>query len=103
MKILLAVGVMLAVLQAPVIETSANPVRGSTVTFHWPAGSGSAIVDVFSVTGTRVTTTTLAPDPGRWQWDLTTLPGQPVANGGYYVVVTRSDGVRMRRRQLVAR
>ena len=103
MKTVLLVAALLAALQAPAIETSANPVRGTSVTFHWPAGSGNAMVEIFSVTGTRVTTVTLSPDPGRWVWDLTTENGQAVANGGYYVVVTRSDGTRMRRRQLVAR
>jgi len=89
--------------QAPAIDVSANPVRGSSVTLHWPAGTGNAVVEVFSVMGTRVTTATLAPDPGRWVWDLTTEQGRPAANGGYYLVVTLGDGTRLRRRLLVAR
>jgi hypothetical protein len=89
--------------QAPGIETSANPVRGTSVTLRWAAGTGNSRVEIFSVMGTRVNAAILSPDPGRWVWDLTTERGQAAANGGYYIVVTLGDGTRLRRRLLVAR
>ena len=87
----------------PQMSVSANPVRQAPVVFLWTATSGSAAAPVFSVTGTRVATASLGADPGRWSWDLTNESSQPVVNGAYFVVVTRGDGVRMRRRVLVAR
>jgi hypothetical protein len=85
------------------IAVSANPVRGDQVTLHWPAGTGVARVEIFSLTGTRVAEASFASDPGRWVWDLTVGAGQRAANGAYAVVVTREDGTRLRRRLLVAR
>jgi len=90
-------------LPPPQVEVSANPVRTAPVTLRWLPGTGSARVTVFSVTGTRIAGTSLTTDPGRWQWDLTTDEGRPVANGAYFVVVTLDNGTVMRRRLLVAR
>jgi len=89
--------------RAATLDVSENPVRSGSVTLRWPPGTGTAHVDVFSLTGTRVTSATLGIDPGRWVWDLTTLAGRPVANGAYFVVVTQADGTRLRRRLLVGR
>jgi hypothetical protein len=85
------------------VEVSANPVRAAPVTVRWPAGSGGARVELFSLTGARVAGENLGSDPGRWVWNLETSAGRPVANGVYLVVVTRSDGTRLRRRLFVAR
>jgi hypothetical protein len=91
--------------QAPVsvVAFSANPVRNGPVTIRWPAGQGTARVEVFTPLGARVAGATLSSDPGRWQWDLTSSSGGLVTNGVYLVVVTRADGTRLRRRLFVAR
>jgi len=89
--------------RALVVEVSANPVTTAPVTLRWPSGTGSARVEIYSLTGTRITGVNLAPDPGRWVWDLTTEAGREVANGPYGIVISRSDGTRLRRRLLVAR
>lgn len=89
--------------QAGSITVSANPVRSNSVTLHWPAGAGTVSIEVFSQTGTLVAREQLASDPGRWVWNLQTSAGEDVANGPYYIVVSRTDGTRLRRRLLVAR
>jgi hypothetical protein len=89
--------------RALVVEISANPVTVAPVTLRWPLGSGAARVDIYSLSGTRIAGATLAPDPGRWVWDLTTDAGRDVANGAYGIVITLGDGTRIRRRLLVAR
>lgn len=89
--------------QAGVVEVSANPVHGPPVTLRWPAGTGAARVQLFTLLGTPVRDERLSPDPGRWVWDLATTSGAAVMNGLYYVVVTRDDGTRYRRRLFVAR
>jgi hypothetical protein len=89
--------------QAPTITVSANPVRTSSVTLHWPASGGTAEVRVFSQTGALVAREVLASDPGRWVWNLQTSAGESVANGPYYIVVSLSDGTRLSRRLLLAR
>ena len=93
----------LSQLPAPAIEVSANPVRAAPLTLRWLPATGTARVDVFSITGSRVNSVSLAPDPGRWVWDLTSADGRPVANGAYYLLLTLSDGSVARRRLLVAR
>jgi len=92
-----------SVTRAPSVEVSANPVKTAPVTLRWPAGGGSAQIDIFSLTGTRIAGASLPVDPGRWVWDLTTVTGGEVANGAYGVVITLGDGTRLRRRLLVAR
>ncbi len=89
--------------RAVTIEISANPVRAAPLVLRWPAATGSARADVFSLTGTRVMTASLGSDPGRWSWDLTNESGQGITNGAYFIVVTRGDGSQLRRRVLVAR
>jgi hypothetical protein len=85
------------------LEVSANPVRSAPVVMRWPPGSGSARVELYAMTGSLITSETIGPDVGRWAWPLTTRSGEPVVNGVYVVVVTRSDGTRLRRRLFVAR
>lgn len=86
----------------PTIAVSQNPVRSGSVTLTWtPAGSGPEQVFVYSLLGTPVAGATLPRDTGRWTWDARTH-GLDVANGPYFVVVTRGDGRRMRRRIIVA-
>jgi hypothetical protein len=93
----------LAAQAPPSIAVSANPVRAQPVTLHWPSVGGVARVEIFTLTGAPVTSTTLTPDPGAWTWDLTTADGRPVTNGGYFIVVTLGDNTRLGRRLLVAR
>ncbi|HWO88753.1 MAG TPA: M14 family metallopeptidase [Gemmatimonadales bacterium] len=87
------------------LEINANPVRAAPLVVMWePAPSlGTARVEVHSMLGTRVRRAEIPADPGRWDWDLLTDSGSPVANGAYFVVVSRGDGRRMRRRVFVAR
>lgn len=89
--------------RADAVETSANPVRSAPVVLRWPAMAGLARVDVFSLTGTRILSTSLGADVGRWSWDLVGDSGQGVANGAYFIVITRGDGSVLRRRLIVAR
>lgn len=88
---------------APAIEVSANPVRTPPVAIRWPAGTGVARVDVFTILGTRVATESFASDPGLWRWNVETTAGAPLANGVYLIVVSRSDGTRLRRRIFIAK
>jgi hypothetical protein len=89
--------------RAAAIDVSANPVRAAPVVLRWPVTSGSARAEVFSFTGARVVAVSLGADPGRWSWDLTNAAGQRIANGAYFLVVTRGDGTQLRRRILIAR
>jgi hypothetical protein len=90
-------------LPAQSISVNQNPVVAAPVVLHWPTPGGVARVEVFTITGLPVASANFASDVGRWQWDLTSQTGAPVANGGYYIVVTLSDNSRLRRRLLIAR
>ena len=92
-----------AQLPPPAIEVSANPVRAAPLTLRWLPGTGTARLEMFSLTGSRVNSVNLSPDPGRFVWDLTTGEGRQVANGAYFIVLTLSDGTVARRRLVVAR
>ena len=81
------------------INVSENPVRGSTVVFHYP---GAAVrVAIYTFTGALVRQFA-APPAGRLQWDLTDGDGRPVVNGVYIVVVDQGGSL-LRRRLYVAR
>jgi hypothetical protein len=92
-----------AAAQGNPLGISANPVRVAPQVLRWPAGEGTARVQVFSFYGTLVADETLPADPGLYRWDLTTLRGELVANGAYVAVVTLGDGTRYRRRFFVLR
>jgi len=85
------------------LELSANPVREPPLVLRWPASTGSARVQVFSLYGTLLVEETLVGDPGLWRWNLEIAPGRPVASGAYIAVLTRGDGMRLRRRFFVLR
>jgi len=81
------------------INISENPVRGSSVVFHYP---GPAVrVAIYTFTGAVVRAFT-APPAGRLQWDLTAADGRPVVDGVYVVVVDQGGSI-LRRRLFVAR
>ena len=81
------------------INISENPVRGSSVVFHYP---GPAVrVAIYTFTGALVRAFT-APPAGRLQWDLTAADGRPVVDGVYVVVVDQGGSI-LRRRLFVAR
>jgi hypothetical protein len=88
---------------APSLAVNANPVRGSSVVLTWPAGTARATLHIYSQLGTVLLAQALDPDPGRFEWDLRVAAGGDVANGAYLLVVTRADGLRLRRRLVVAR
>jgi len=92
-----------AAAQGNPLGVSANPVRVAPLVLRWPAGQGTARVQVFSFYGTLVADETLPADPGLYRWDLTTRTGELVANGAYVAVVTLGDGTRYRRRVFVLR
>ncbi len=84
--------------QPPVarLEVSENPVRGAQVVFSWPVGNGSPRVGVYSFTGERLLSTTLAPGSTEYAWDLT-AGSRRVSNGAYLVVLELDGGVSRRR------
>ena len=85
--------------QGGTINLSENPVRGSSVVFHW-AGAARR-VGIYTFGGVLVRDFP-APPPGRLQWDLTGADGRKVVNGAYLVVVDLGGAV-LRRRLYVAR
>ena len=89
--------------QPPVasLELSENPVRGPQVVFSWPAGSGAPRVGVYSFTGERLLSATLAPGSTEYVWDL--LAGSRRVANGAYLVVLELDGQLSRRRLFVTR
>jgi hypothetical protein len=92
-----------AAAQGNPLGIAANPVRVAPQVLRWPAGQGTARVQIFSFYGTLVADETLPADPGLYRWDLTTRRGELVANGAYVAVVTLGDGTRYRRRFFVLR
>jgi hypothetical protein len=89
--------------QPPVarLEVSENPVRGTQVVFSWPVGSGTPRVGVYSFTGERLLSATLAPGSTEYAWDL--LAGSRRVSNGAYLVVLELDGNVSRRRLFVTR
>jgi subtilisin family serine protease len=81
------------------INVSENPVRGSSVVFHYPGAAKR--VAIYTFTGSLVQEFT-TPPAGRLQWDLTAADGRPVINGVYLVVVDQGSSI-LRRRLYVAR
>lgn len=81
------------------INISENPVRGSSVVFHYPGAARR--VGIYTFAGALVREFT-APPAGRLQWDLTAGDGHPVINGVYIVVVDLGGSV-LRHRLYVAR
>ena len=86
---------------AAALEVSENPVRGTQVVISWPAGTGAPRIGVYTFTGKRLVSTTLAPGSDEYAWDLTSGHG-PVPSGAYLVVL-ELDGRVYRRRLFVTR
>jgi hypothetical protein len=83
------------------LEVSENPVRSSQVVISWPAGTGAPRIGVYTFTGKRLVSTTLAPGSDEYAWDLTGGTG-PVPSGAYLIVL-ELDGRVYRRRLFVTR
>ena len=81
------------------INISENPVRGSSVVFHYPGAATR--VGIYSFSGALVRSFA-SPPAGRLEWDLTGADGRPVVNGVYIVVVDTGSSI-LRRRVYVAR
>ena len=79
------------------VELSENPVRSDQVVISWPVATGDARVEIYTFTGDRIFTTTVAAPNGEYVWDLT-LGTRRVVNGAYIVVV--DAGGQMSRRRL---
>jgi hypothetical protein len=83
------------------LELSENPVRGPQVVFSWPAGTGAPVIGVFSFTGARLISTTLAAGSTEYAWDL--MAGSHRVPNGAYLVVLQLDGRVLRRRLFITR
>ncbi|HET7790080.1 MAG TPA: M14 family zinc carboxypeptidase [Gemmatimonadales bacterium] len=83
------------------LEVSDNPARGSQVVLSWPAGSGTAVIAVYTFLGDRVFVTSQPASAGQYVWDLSS-GGRPVGNGAYLVVV-RIGATILQRKLFVAR
>ncbi len=94
-------GMFAALPPVAVLEVSENPVRGTQVVFSWPAGSGAPRLGVYSFTGERLVSATLAPGSTEYAWDL--LAGSRRVANGAYLVVLELDGQVSRRRLFVTR
>ena len=79
-------------------ELSENPVRSNQVVISWPppAASADARIDIYTFTGERIFTTTVAAPSTEYVWDLT-LGTRRVVNGAYIVVVDVGGQARRRR------
>jgi hypothetical protein len=94
-------GVFVTLAPVASLEVSENPVHGSQVVVSWPAGVGSPRIGVFTFTGARLVSITLAPGATEFAWDLSAA-SRPVPNGAYLVVL-ELDGRVFRRRLFVTR
>jgi hypothetical protein len=88
---------------APVaaLELSENPVNSAPVVFSWPTGTGSPRIGVYTFTGKRLLSETLAAGTDEYAWDLTA--GGSLVPPGAYLVVLELDGRVYRRRLFVTR
>jgi hypothetical protein len=86
------------------IEFSENPVRSDQVVVSWPAptGGGDSHLELYTFTGERILTATIAAPSNEYVWDLTLGGTRRVVNGAYIVVV-KVDGQTYRRRLFVDR
>lgn len=81
------------------LRPSANPVRGSRVTFAWPFSPKSGRVSVFDFTGHLVWHLDVASGDQDATWDL----GQQHVPNGAYLVLAESGSARARLKLFVAR
>jgi hypothetical protein len=85
------------------MEFSENPVRNDQVVISWPVPTpaADANLEVYTFTGERIFTATIAAPSSEYVWDLT-LGTRRVVNGAYIIVVD-VGGQRYRRRLFVDR
>ena len=86
---------------AAAVGVSENPVRSDQVVVSWPLGATAARVGIYTFTGDRLISATVAPPNNEFVWDLT-AGGRRVANGAYIVIV-QVDGRVSRQRLFVTR
>jgi len=88
---------------ASLMEFSENPVRNDQVVISWPVPTpaADANLEVYTFTGERIFTATIAAPSSEYVWDLT-LGTRRVVNGAYIIVVD-VGGQRYRRRLFVDR
>ena len=86
---------------AATVGVSENPVRSDQVVISWPLGATAARVGIYTFTGARLISATVAPPTNEFVWDLT-AGGRRVVNGAYLVVV-QVDGRVSRQRLFVTR
>jgi len=86
---------------AAAVGVSENPVRSDQVVVSWPLGVTAARVGIYTFTGDRLISATVAPPNNEFVWDLT-AGGRRVANGAYLVIV-QVDGRVSRQRLFVTR
>ena len=79
------------------VAFSENPVHSDQVVISWTAAAGDSRVEIYTFTGERIFTTTVAAPSTEYVWDLT-LGTRRVVNGAYIVVV--DAGGQMSRRRL---
>lgn len=82
------------------LNLTQNPVRRSPLIFNFqPTRS----IDIYDFAGRRVRRVTPAVGEVRWEWNLTSENGTPIANGVYVIVTQLQSGAVLRRKLFVAR
>jgi zinc carboxypeptidase len=81
---------------AAAVAVSENPVRSDQVVISWPAATGDSRVEIYTFSGERIFTTTVAAPSTEYVWDLT-LGTRRVVNGAYIVVVDAGGQISRRR------
>ena len=84
------------------LEFSENPVRSDQVVVSWPTPTGDSHLEIYTFTGERVFTATIAAPGNEYVWDLTLGGTRRVVNGAYIVVVN-VPGQTYRRRLFIDR
>ena len=84
------------------IAFSENPVRNDQVVVSWPTPTGDSHLEIYTFTGERILTATIAAPGNEYSWDLTLGGTRRVVNGAYIVVVS-VDSQTYRRRLFVDR
>ena len=82
------------------LQFSENPVRSDQVVVSWPTPTGDSHLEIYTFTGERILTATIAAPANEYDWDLTLGGTRRVVNGGYIVVVSVTGGGPAYRRRL---
>jgi hypothetical protein len=69
------------------MEFSENPVRSDQVVIAWPTPVSDSHLEIYTFTGDRIFSATIAAPSNEYVWDLTLGGTRRAVNGGYIVVI----------------